>query len=63
MNNYNVEFSKDELIALLQLIDIAIQSKGLQVAEVAVYFQGKFRETVLKVERENENKSSMIKKE
>jgi hypothetical protein len=50
MEEYNIKFSKDELIALLQLIDIAVQSKGLQVAEVAVYFNNKIKQATLNIE-------------
>ena len=54
MNNYKIEFTKDEITSLLQLIDIAVQSKGLQIAEVAVYFHNKFRQEVVKIDQEND---------
>jgi hypothetical protein len=50
MEEYNIRFLKDELVALLQLVDIAVQSKGLQVAEVAVYFNNKFKQATLNIE-------------
>ena len=58
MDNYNIQFTKDELTSLLQLVDIAVQSKGLQVAEVAVYFQNKFRQTVSKTDDEEKSSAS-----
>ena len=55
MENYNIIFKKDEILSLLQLVDIAVQSKGLQVAEVAVYFQYKFRQAVNSEDEEKLN--------
>lgn len=40
-----VIFTEEEMIACLQLIDIAVKAHGLQVAEMAVYFQRKFIES------------------
>jgi len=47
MDSFYINFTKDEMTGLLQLLDIAVQAKGLQVAEHAVYFQNKFRQAVL----------------
>ena len=38
-----IEFSDDELSALVQLIDIAIKSQGLGVAEAAVVLVNKIK--------------------
>ena len=55
MNIYNIEFSKDEITGLLQLVDIAVQAKGLLIAEHAVYFQNKIRQSVQKTDENTSN--------
>mgnify|MGYP001319060451 CR=1 FL=1 len=45
-NNITIEFSKDEVQALLGLIDLAVKSGGLQVAEAAVVLSRKIAEAV-----------------
>jgi hypothetical protein len=40
---FELSFSKEEIVAIIQLIDIATKAQGLQVAEVATYFHKKFR--------------------
>ena len=43
-----VYFSNDEFVVLMQLLDMAVKSYGMQVAEQAVYFQQKFRGAIIK---------------
>ena len=43
MKNIEIEFSQEELAALGQLIDIAVKSQGLGVAEAAVVLVNKIR--------------------
>jgi hypothetical protein len=40
----SIEFSDEELSALMQLIDIAIKSQGLNVAQAGVILADKVRE-------------------
>ena len=43
MNNIELEFTEEELQALAQLIDIAVKSQGMGVAEAAVVLVNKIR--------------------
>ena len=42
----SIEFSDEELSALMQLIDIAIKAQGLNVAQAGVILADKVREAV-----------------
>jgi hypothetical protein len=42
----SIEFTDEELNALMQLIDIAIKSQGLNVAQAGVILADKLRETL-----------------
>jgi hypothetical protein len=42
----SIEFSDEELNALMQLIDIAIKAQGLNVAQAGVILADKVREAV-----------------
>jgi hypothetical protein len=52
MDKFSVEFTREEANHLLQLLDYAVQAKGLQVAEAAVYFHRKMQESANKLEEE-----------
>jgi len=41
----SIDFSEEELQALIQLMDIAVKSQGLNVAEAAVILARKVRES------------------
>lgn len=43
MKNIEIEFTEEELQALAQLIDIAVKSQGMGVAEAAVVLVNKIR--------------------
>ncbi len=43
MHMTNIEFSDQELSALIQLLDIAVKSQGLNVAEAAVILANKVK--------------------
>jgi hypothetical protein len=44
MNEINLKLRENEVIALFQLIDVAVKSQGLQVAEVATVIYNKLQE-------------------
>jgi hypothetical protein len=46
MKNIELEFTEEELQALAQLIDIAVKSQGMGVAEAAVVLVNKIRSAV-----------------
>jgi hypothetical protein len=46
MKNIEIEFTEEELQALAQLIDIAVKSQGMGVAEAAVVLVNKIRASV-----------------
>ena len=43
---YNIEFSNDELQALVQLLDVAVKTGGLSMAENAVVLYKKIQTSV-----------------
>lgn len=48
MNDIKLSLQENEVNALLQLIDIAVKSQGLQVAEAATIIAGKVQEQLNK---------------
>ena len=44
MNEINLKLKENEVIALFQLIDVAVKSQGLQVAEAATVIYNKLQE-------------------
>jgi len=44
MNEIKISFTQNEVDALLQLIDVAIKSQGLQVSEAGTFLANKITE-------------------
>jgi hypothetical protein len=55
MEKFSVEYTAGEASALLQLIDLAVKSGGMQVAEAAVVLSNKIREAAKAAEQAREN--------
>ena len=55
MKNIEIEFTEEELQALAQLIDIAVKSQGLGVAEAAVVLVNKIRSAATPDQQVDEN--------
>lgn len=41
-----IEFTKEELITLNRLMDIAVKAEGINVAQAALFFVSKFNEAL-----------------
>lgn len=46
MEEFDIKLNKDEVAVLLQLIHVAVQSRGMDVAEAAVVVSKKLKEAM-----------------
>ena len=58
-----IEFTQDEAINLLALLNISLKTEGMNIAKTVVYFQDKFEQAFTEVVKANiKDKENGVKK-